>query len=371
MLTGTLPFGPEEVLASYSSGEVTIPFPDQYWGSISVEAKQLTKQLLCKDAKVRISAIGALNSAWISGNNDWDVLSLLTSTNTNAEINSAREDVNNSSCNNSSVREGVLLNAAISRQAKARWRASICAIRVLLRTGGINLVAQSPDLAKFHSQSSLASINSPESEWDYSIADSADLSLSHTCSMDSLDYGIPSMRSINNASAPQSIGKKIEVMTSDEMSEEYSKVLERVRSRQQKRHMRTSNFARMSESPQSGGRLVRGSLGGPKNCGELEPMRSCASPSSVADVYGSHAIRSRSEVVPQHFQAKARTHSIQPDPTGEVDQEQNKELNGSGASHPGSPNGDGTLGLRSRTRPGKGTLHTLKSAFRWGKSRPS
>lgn len=45
-----------------------VPFPDQYWGKLSPESKDLVSKMLIKDQNERISAAEGLQHPWFSLN---------------------------------------------------------------------------------------------------------------------------------------------------------------------------------------------------------------------------------------------------------------------------------------------------------------
>lgn len=186
MLTGMLPFTVNEVLETFSTGEVHVPYPDESWVSISKEAMQFTKQLLCKNPHVRISALGALCSSWLTQDpgHVWkDLLADTSSTSTDSADRKQNADRSEAKSVSSGSREEELMAAAISQATRKRWRAATISVRALIRLGGLE--AKATDLSgRSLSHSSFASVSScAESDWDYSEADYD--ALSHVNSLDS------------------------------------------------------------------------------------------------------------------------------------------------------------------------------------------
>lgn len=171
MLTGMLPFSVDEVLQTYSTGEVHVPYPDEWWGAISREAMQFTKQLLCNDPKARITASGALCSPWLSQdpNHVWKDLLVHTTTDLSGPNEDAGKIVVRSRATGS--REQELMAAAIFRTTRKRWRAAAISVVALIRLGWVqSKTEESP--VQLLGRSSFASIGScAESDWDYSEAD--------------------------------------------------------------------------------------------------------------------------------------------------------------------------------------------------------
>jgi hypothetical protein len=173
MLSGTLPFGVEEVLETYSSGNVTVPYPEEEWASISAGARQFTEQLLCKDQSARLSAFGALCSPWLTQDSEhrWEMF---------RDGDSVRGDPDagaDVSPSGTSGREAGLLMAAISRQARRRWRSAAICARMLVRIGAVDGASDAGPQRQLQSVRSLASDTSrTDSEWDYSEADCDGLS---------------------------------------------------------------------------------------------------------------------------------------------------------------------------------------------------
>lgn len=64
MLTGSLPFSEEEVLAKYKSGNFTIEYHSSKWRNITDLARSFTRMLLCTDASRRLNTVGALRHKW-------------------------------------------------------------------------------------------------------------------------------------------------------------------------------------------------------------------------------------------------------------------------------------------------------------------
>ena len=65
VLSGRPPFS-DEALNKLGSG-VKWSFPSKYWSSVSLDAKDLVRQLLCPDASKRISAQDCLDHQWFDG----------------------------------------------------------------------------------------------------------------------------------------------------------------------------------------------------------------------------------------------------------------------------------------------------------------
>jgi calcium-dependent protein kinase len=66
LLSGRPPFGGEtdkEILDNVKQGVYS--FASSEWKSVSLDAKDLIKQMLCFDQQQRISAVQALNHPWI------------------------------------------------------------------------------------------------------------------------------------------------------------------------------------------------------------------------------------------------------------------------------------------------------------------
>lgn len=182
MLTGMLPFSVDEVLETFSTGEVHVPYPDEWWASISREAMQFTKQLLCKDPQVRISALGALCSSWLSQDPS-HVWKDLLSTSTDLTYQKQNQDRTDKNSVVTRTREQELMAAALSRATRRRWRAATISVVALIRLGGLERKTAELPLRSV-SRSSFASLSScAESDWDYSVADYD--AMSHINSLDS------------------------------------------------------------------------------------------------------------------------------------------------------------------------------------------
>lgn len=367
MLTGSLPFGAEEVLSSYSKGNVTIPFPEEAWSTISPEAILLTKQLLCTNPFVRLSASGALFSPWITDNGAWDPLSNINSSESEHQKDRQKEQISTDLKQlgySDSSREHELHEKAISRHARARWRTAICSVRVLIRIGGIDGNMQAHEFGERCSLASLSSSSYPESEWDYSIGDPDDLALSQGFSFDSSDPSVSSGRLPPAPRTPRDIEILLEGLPENEMTSEHEKVLERVRSRQKKRNTRLSTFARMSEGPDAncGGR------GFQKNYADSAGSQGhCQSPVAVSDLHGNVEARSFSEGAAQVGSAGQKS---LPQASSE---ELKSQLQASVDTNLGSDDGsfqsipqrtDGALIGIFRARTGKGLFQNIRTAFR-------
>lgn len=170
MLSGSLPFKVDEVLGTFGSGNIEIPYPAEVWDSISPQAKQLTMQLLCKDQNVRLSAAGALCSPWLTEDAKHQWAKLLGDYASKIPPPSP-----NRKKKNEEQRAEQLLSEAISSQAKRRWTSATVCIRVLVRS---NLLTASSVIDRdgndfFLKAGSCESIGSSvaASDWDYSEAE--------------------------------------------------------------------------------------------------------------------------------------------------------------------------------------------------------
>lgn len=183
MLTGMLPFSADEVLETFSTGEIQVPYPDEYWASVSDEAMRFTRQLLCKDPHVRLSAQGAICSSWLSQDPGHVWKDLLPNKWTDSAGQKEKTQRFDARSVTAGTREEELMAAAISQATRKRWRAATTSIVALIRLGGLE--SKTEDIQeKSLSRSSFASIGScAESDWDYSEADFD--ALSHINSLDS------------------------------------------------------------------------------------------------------------------------------------------------------------------------------------------
>lgn len=129
MLSGSLPFEVDEVLHTFASGKIEIPYPAELWDSIFHQAKQLTMQLLCKDQNIRLSAAGALCSPWLTEDAKYQWAKLLGDCAPKILPPSASRKEQTEE-----QRAKQMLSKAISSQAKRRWISAIVCIRLLVRS---------------------------------------------------------------------------------------------------------------------------------------------------------------------------------------------------------------------------------------------
>lgn len=189
MLTGQLPFSVDEVLETFSTGDVHVPYPEKWWGTVSTQALKLTQQLLCKDPKARLSAAGALCSPWLSEDPDhvWkELLVVAEADSTEAEFKGG-DPVGSSPSLDS--REEVLILEAMSRTAKKRWLMAVMSVTLVIRLGALQLNRTIVGPA-IESMSSLASESScADSDWDYSEAD-----FDYLSGVNSIDSASPDLK---------------------------------------------------------------------------------------------------------------------------------------------------------------------------------
>lgn len=259
MLTGMLPFGVNEVLTKYASGNVQVPYPTEMWDHVSPEAKQFTMQLLCNDQHVRLSAAGALCSPWLT-NDSRHVWNDLLGTGkcepsmAGVECQQVEED-----------RGQQLLAEAISKHAKRKWGAAIVCIRALIRTRLLTACSRAnirPEDALLQ-QSSCSSMDSSQapSEWDYSEADHQ-WNLSQASSFDSNTFDESSVE--RSASRRQEAQEKALKWQEDVMSPGENGIAAARRERRDADRTRT-HFARVSMTDPSQGRGFKKKR---ESCGE-------------------------------------------------------------------------------------------------------